>query len=303
MARPGTPARSSTVLLVILALAFAIGAAAAFVAAASAKSPGPTQPATEVILTTDDLAVGFAVLFGIVIGIGVWVWIGSGRGGAPQRWMLVMLVSLVIAVLFVVILQVFGGAGASASNSGNSTAPPPVQPPPYDNGNGSLTGPGGVLDYLHLPSWSLFLGIAIVAIVVAVVVVPRARAYLANREPDGPSGPAPAEVEEVRQALAQAAGELESGSDPRAVVIALYATVLRRVGPMVGGVDTATPEEIRAQHLVRLGVEADVAESLTRLFEEARYSTHPMGAEAAERARITIAAAQEDLTRVAPPLP
>ena len=37
---------------------------------------------------------------------------------------------------------------------------------------------------------------------------------------------------------------------------------------------------------------------LTRLFEEARYSTHPLGPDAAERVREAVEVALEDLARV-----
>jgi len=70
---------------------------------------------------------------------------------------------------------------------------------------------------------------------------------------------------------------------------------------MVGSVDPETPEEIRSLHLVRLGISREASESLTRLFEEARYSTHPLGPEAAERATEVIRSAEADLSRAAVP--
>jgi hypothetical protein len=84
------------------------------------------------------------------------------------------------------------------------------------------------------------------------------------------------------------------------VVIRLYATLLARVGPIVGGLDEQTPEEIRSFHLVQLGIRTPAATTLTRLFEEARYSSHPLGPEAAVLARQAIQEAREDLDRPRP---
>jgi hypothetical protein len=149
---------------------------------------------------------------------------------------------------------------------------------------------------VHLPSWAPFAIVAAILLVAGAVAIPRA--FGAARKRDRTTGrPKPVEVAEVREAFAVAARRLAQGSEPREVIIALYATVLRRVGPLVGGVDADTPEEIRALHLERLGIRPSAAETLTRLFEEARYSSHPMGSDAAARAALALREARDDLDR------
>jgi hypothetical protein len=91
--------------------------------------------------------------------------------------------------------------------------------------------------------------------------------------------------------------ELGHGADAREVILALYATLLARLRPMVGGMDTSTPEEIRAVHLERLGARPEPARTLTRLFEEARYSAHPMGPESSRTAQEAVRAVLDDLDR------
>ena len=48
---------------------------------------------------------------------------------------------------------------------------------------------------------------------------------------------------------------------------------------------------------MRLGIRPEVATELTRLFEEARYSTHPLGPESADRAAEAMRRATADLER------
>ena len=91
--------------------------------------------------------------------------------------------------------------------------------------------------------------------------------------------------------------ELDEGRDPRRVIVRLYDRLLSRVSPLGVGVEFSTAEEIRANQLLPLGVRRPAADTLTRLFEEARYSTHPMDAAAAGLARDAIRAAEADLSR------
>ncbi|HTZ61846.1 MAG TPA: DUF4129 domain-containing protein [Thermoplasmata archaeon] len=297
------PAPAASVLLAALGIALAIGAAASFVAGAATAPAFHSGPDSELYLSAPELAATFALAMAIVIGL--WVWIRADSASPlPARFVVVGLAILVIGILFVAILQVFGSpAGGFYGSAGNGTAPTNTSSGLAPT-NGSLTGPGGVIQTLHLPGWALFAVIAGVVLVAAAVAVPRAWSWIARRERDGATGrPSPSEIEEVDAALAAAQVDLDAGKDPRAVVIALYGSLLRRVEPMVGGLDTQTPEEIRALHLERLGIRPASAEGLTRLFEEARYSTHPMSDDAVVRAQQAIAAAREDLDRAAPPLP
>jgi len=70
---------------------------------------------------------------------------------------------------------------------------------------------------------------------------------------------------------------------------------MARLEPKEGIGTYQTPEEIRQAHLIPLGVRPEAAEHLTRLFEEACYSSHSMNAEALQVARESIRVAEYDL--------
>ncbi|MGB6443294.1 MAG: DUF4129 domain-containing protein, partial [Thermoplasmata archaeon] len=164
------------------------------------------------------------------------------------------------------------------------------------------SGGQAVLFSWHLPPWTFFAAVALVVIAVGAIAMPGLWAMSARRERRRAAADG-ADALDVRRALGVAAQALEGGEGPRAVVIRLYTTLLHRVGSLVGSVEQVTPEEIRSLHLERLGIRASAATTLTRLFEEARYSSHPMGPAAAERATRAISEALEDLDRSSRPLP
>ena len=222
----------------------------------------------------------------------------------PGRAVVAALVIVLFMVLFVVVARFATapggpfalGQGHNGSPTNNSTGTTTN----LTNTTNPLLGNGGNITFLggHFPAWVIFPVIAIVAVLVALVAVPRARLYLQDRAQARLT--LTPTVAEVRSALGEAAQQLAAGTDPRSVVLALYAHLLHRVEPIAGSVERSTPEEIRSLHLVRLGIRPEAAEALTRLFEEARYSTHPLGPEAAARASQAISDAEEDLTRSAP---
>jgi hypothetical protein len=295
----GTRSRSSPVLFVLVAVALAVGAAASLIAGVAASSAFHPGPATELLLPTWLIGVIILLLFAGVLGLVIYVRLHAGPASTQARFAVTGMAVLLVGLLFVVLLH-YGSSGGGFTLGGGA---PPTNPggPGNDTGGNNLTGPGGQISFLSfkLPPWALFAGVAVTLLVVAAVALPRAWAYAAARRREGvPGRRTAAEVEKVRSALATAARELQEGSDPREVIIALYGTVLDRVGPLVGGLEVQTPEEIRVQHLVRLGIGAAPAETLTRLFEEARYSSHPMGPDAAEQAVAAIAEARGDLDRL-----
>lgn len=296
------PAPSSRLVVVLLITALAVGAAASIVASARTASspPVPGTPTTEVYLS-DQVWIAACVLLFLAIAVPlVYDRIRGASTAIPGRTLVVTLTIVLVLILFVVaarFLGVGGGGfqfGPGAGNStNNSTTIPAV------NGNNTTIGNGGTLTFLSfdVPSWVLLPLIAVVGIFVAVVAVPRVRSYLQDRADSGTDS---VPSEEVRGALGAAAMELAHGSDPRDVILRLYARLLNRVEPVAGNIDPATPEEIRSSHLVRLGIRPEAARALTRLFEEARYSTHALGPEAAARAAKAIAEAEKDLAREAP---
>ena len=300
MAPRRSPRGPSTVLLGVVAISLAIGAAASLIVAAAAAPPFHSGVDSELLIPTWVLEVAIYVAIGLAFGLILWVRMSTTVATVPGKFAVSMLAVLLVGVLFVLVLQ-------AAHTGGADFGGPASSPPPPSNGTSgppgpNLTGPGGVLAPLHLPSWALFAAVAAIALVVGAVAAPRLWSYVTSREREGPlRRPTPAEIAQIQGALRVAAQDLATGADPREVIIALYAALLGRVGPIVGGVDADTPEEIRALHLVRLGIRPAAAQILTRLFEEARYSSHPLGLDSAHLARDAIDQARADLDRT--PLP
>jgi membrane protease YdiL (CAAX protease family) len=296
------PQRPSTVLFAVLALALAVGAAASLIAgsaSAPAFHPGPTAT---LFLTSGQLAV-VSVLAGIaLIGIALWVNSGTSRVPIPGRAAVTLCMVILIGILFVVLVHAVALSGGPLLTTPTNHS---VVNGTGSSGNGTLptnaSAAGGPLDVfsLRLPPWAPFAGVAVAALVVGAIAIPawgRRDGRTGGRHRPGESS----RRAEVRAALRSAAHQLDEGEEPRAVVIRLYGALLERVGPVVGGVDGETPEEIRALHLVQLGIRPEAATTLTRLFEEARYSTHPMGPGSASRATEAIRNAGADLDRPRP---
>jgi hypothetical protein len=299
--RPSTPRpRASPVLLIVLAVALAVGASASLVAGAAAPSAFHPGPSSEILLAPNSLGVIFLVVLATVVGIFLYIRLSSNTLAVPSRFVVTALTAILVGVLLIALFHVLGGGGAGSlvrsSGGGNSTGGGQSG----GNTTGNATGPGGQLDILsfHLPSWSFFAAVALAVVLVAAIAVPAAWAASVRRERRNDSRRKDAgKVARVRGALALAAQELDVGEEPRAVVIRLYTALLRRVGPIVGGVERVTPEEIRSLHLERLGIRSSAATTMTRLFEEARYSSHSMGPEVARRASAAISEALADLDR------
>jgi hypothetical protein len=136
---------------------------------------------------------------------------------------------------------------------------------------------GGRTGYV-LPAWLpwTILAIVLVAILagVAALVLRRGRA---------PAGaPEPAAAGEAVQAAIAA---LEAGADPRGAVIAAYAAMQRTLAAhgLVRSPSEAPREFLRRVLVANRAAEED-AGTLTGLFEEARFSTHPISERTRERA-------------------
>jgi uncharacterized membrane protein YgcG len=176
-----------------------------------------------------------------------------------------------------------GGTGGSAAN--NST------------GNGTLFGPFHPIPGLSIPVWWVYVGLLVAAGVAAAVLYP----YFAARrsEPETETEPP---TPESRRAVADALAALEADprADPRAVIVALYARLLAQVAPRLGDLDGYTPREIEGVAVATLGLRADTARELTALFEEARYSTHPMNARDSARARLALGRALAQMGAAGP---
>lgn len=101
-----------------------------------------------------------------------------------------------------------------------------------------------------------------------------------------------AAAEAVQAALA----ELQLGGDVRTVILACYSRFCFFLGARgLGGQETLTPRELERLAVTGLAVSPDSAESLTSLFEEARYSEHALGEADRDRAVSSLERIRADL--------
>ena len=295
-----SPARASRVLLVVLLVALAVGAAASLILGTATGPSGPPVQVSPLIIPS--AWVGYAAMAFFVLAIVVLLIqrLTGGSTGVPQRFVVNFLVALLILLLFVVIFRSFGGGGVAPTGAVGTGGNVTSVPPPPQNGSTNLTPITNGTPFLFpaLPGWVFFAVVAVVAVFAATVALPVARTTLRNRRWERSQRRSAADtLDQVRVALEGAARQLDLGNDPRQVIVGLYGQFLGRLSPLVGWVDPETPEEIRSRHLLLLGIRPSAAETLTRLFEEARYSSHPLGPDHLARARAAIEAALEDLGR------
>lgn len=289
------PSRVSWVLLVAVVAAFAVGAAASILVGA-ATAPAPSSGPVSLIylppwlLTVADF--GFLAFFGISF---IVMRLQSGSKFGSGQFAVRVLIVVLLAIIFLLVAHAFSGTGVVSTNSSSQNAT--GTPPPSTGGSHYINGTGGVDVWPGLPPWLPFVVLAGVALLVVVIVAPGVRGYLEERGGGKSKAPASTDIAKVRSALARAVKDLDEGHDPRDVILGLYAVMLARLQPMAVGIDVSTPEEIRAVQLERLGVRPGPARMLTRLFEEARYSQHPMGSESSQAAQDAVREVLADLDR------
>jgi len=288
------------VLAVLLTGAVATGAAAGIlVGAPSAAAPGGSSAPM-----LSSAAIADVILGMVFVGLGFMIYqrVTGSSYTLSGRVLVTALVGLLVMTGFVVLAHFLSGGGGlfayTNSTSGNNSS----------GGSGgvntthpvNLTGGGGTTSFftLTVPTWVPLVALLVIAALIAIFAAPAVSDRLSERREERSLAQLQArQLTEARAALAAAGRALDEGDEPRAVIRTLYARFLDRVAPLVGGVETETPEEIRAFHLLALGIQPSSADALTRLFEEARYSTHPMTSDAAERARSAVRGAEGDLDR------
>ncbi len=299
---PGSVRRGSPGWLLLLLLsAVAVGGAAALLSGpASPFTPAAPTPATPLSYAVVGQIIGFSVvgLCLLLIGHHIYQRFTSDTLQIPNRAIVMFLVAFLLAVGFIVLAR-----------SGVLGTSPLLETQPAGGGNGSSSSPpvtnltnttNQTLGTFHvggwsLPGWVLYVGIVIAAIVAAVV-VPRAITFLRERrEPIPEAGRAAATRRDFSEAL-QALDD-PSNPDVRAVIIGLYAKLLVRVRPSVARIESLAPREIESECVERLGIRGETAGELTRLFEEARYSSHALAPDLADRAHRAVNRALADLDR------
>ena len=303
--RPSGPV--SWVLILVLFAAIAVGAAASILASPNSSSYTSSSggPAPEVLIPVWVFVGAILGMLGVVIAIWILIRIDAAGGrGTSNRTFFAILFAIALIALVVIGIRVFGllptGTAPSLSGAGgNGTGNQTPTPPPCSGCAKNISGVGSVDVFPGVPPWLPFVILAVVAAIAVAIAVPKTRQYLSERrfeardrvkKDDGSSAV-------LRDALSRASTRLDLGADPRTVILALYEETLLHLRPMVGSVDSATPEEIRTIYLEHFGVRPPAARTLTRLFEEARYSTHPMGPAESARAREAMQATIDDLSR------
>lgn len=275
------------VLLVVL-----VGVAAALLAAPG-RSSGAGPPALGPLpLVDSELVIGVAVfaLLATVIGLSVRRG-GVGGGGLPQRFVAIVLVVVLLGALFVALAGLVAptspptGPGSTGSNA-TSPATPAI---PIGNGTSS----GGFSLGAVVPAWLPYVGVVALAVILVLVIAPFAIARWETRRPDRAPPPAAATREAVVAALA---GLREGpGADARGTILVLYGRLLAATERRSVTTDPLTPREVQAHVVRRLGVRPAVVAELTALFEEARYSAHPMTPAMVDRAERTLTDVLADL--------
>ena len=287
--RPDRPTSHLYLWLVVLGVALLVGAAAALLSgAAGANGPGSSSnsPGVATYVAWAIVAIGLAYL-----GATIYDRVRNGSMPVPTRIVVTILVVIALLIGFVLLSHFVAttqwGTGTSPSpGSGNQNQSLPFNDSQNSTGNFTAAAPS-----VNVPAWAFY---ALIAVVAAIVGLAAMRVALRTRDPELPD----TDRDAVRAALRTAFDALDSDTaDPREVLIALYAQLLVRLAPVAQDLDTSTAEEIRRDHLVRLGVRARSAAEITRLFELARYSSHPIGSDDAQRARAAFREALDDLDR------
>ncbi|HTP53839.1 MAG TPA: DUF4129 domain-containing protein [Thermoplasmata archaeon] len=179
-----------------------------------------------------------------------------------------------------------GGGGGGTGGKGNGT-----------NGHGGTNLTPPTVTALAPPpasAWPLFAAVAGLSLLIGALVIPQLAARGARRR-----NSATLTLRQARsraaKAFSRAASSLAGSTDPRGVIVELYSQLLARLEPRNEIPSSRTPEEIRSAHLLPLGVRTEAATHLTRLFEEACYSSHALSADEVRVARESIQIAEYDL--------
>ncbi len=290
------PARDLSRIYLLLALAVVVGVVAALLVAAAPPPPAPHAGQFEVQLPTQVWGVLF--LAPLLAGIGGLLFQRATQGRAsPGRGALVailVVVALLIALGVILALATPGPQGTVSVGTSNPPPNPGNNSTHHSGGGGTTTGATGSTTVFTFTSWDLLAVVAIACTVVGLLTVPGTISRLVDRSRNV-SARAPADPAAVRAALSSAAGALDRGADPRETIVSLYVRLLSLVEVTVGDVSALTAGEIRSRVLERLGVRPAAARELTALFEDARYSSHPLGPDDAARCRAVLVAVERDL--------
>jgi hypothetical protein len=284
--------RRALSLLALLALgAVGIGVASILLLPAAGPSAPPGGPGsfsgTSVNFLTAGEVIG-VLAFGMVL-LFVYMRFAGPGGVVPKRFLSLLLVYFLVSVSFLALVHLVGPSivpAGSMTGTGNDTGTP---------GNTSMSGNGSgtnnsTIVYPHYSAtfWLVVGGAAVVTVVGLVLAV----WYLGrpSTQARGRGDPDP-----VGEAFERALRSLDAATDPRAVLIALYAQLLARIAGRLPELDAATPREIERACVEEFGIPPAPAAELRALFERARYSTLPLDDADVARARTALRDALDGL--------
>jgi Domain of unknown function (DUF4129) len=247
--------RAAAVLLLVAVAAVGLRAGGAFSAAGSPAILGLSGRAVYWTIAGAEVVLGLA---GIALLIARLIW-GRGSGRPLQRkrrslWWLLLLpfFTFGLAGLLRKLHQRSAAAAAAA-----------IQPGPR-NGHAAHVHAGN--------PWPLLVSFAVVSLAAAALIAYRRRAV-----PPPPPPDAGLETEPLAAALAAGARALQEDADPRTAIIGCYAAMERSLAdaglpPRMADTPAEVLNRATASGLVR----STPAATLTGLFRQARYSSHPM---------------------------
>lgn len=295
----GTATSTRTGLYLILGLAVLVGVVGGLLLAGAPAPPAPRAGEVQIDLPTWGWGLLFLLpMFAAVAGVVVQR--VRGGGARSRRGLAVALVIIVGALIALGVLLAIAHPGPQGSVTVERQSPPTNSTPPSNHtgtsgGSGSGTGPIAGASTVTINGWEILaVALGLVGLVTCLTIPGLLGRGTGGRRSEG--GPA-ADPETVRAALGDAQLAIGKGGDPRETVVQLYLRLIRALEPHVGSIEPLTAREIRRRLLEPLGVRGAPAQELTDLFEEARYSRHPMGPEAATRCQRTLAAVEADLAR------
>jgi hypothetical protein len=284
---------------IFLLLAVAVGIAAALLTTPAPAAPGATTTNGSVFLPFWVILAALGGFFALLMAVIVIARLTVGAGGMPLRFSLIVLVAFAVGLGFVVLVHYVTTSGTIGSftlpqnSTSHGTSPPPN--PPVGNLTPGQNNTSPQFQGFDLSGVAEWIGLGLLLVLAIAVAGPIASAF-GPRTPDvpSPSSATPA----TRAVFAEALAKLDAAAeptDPRLVMIRLYARLLERVGPSLDNVESATPREIERACVERLQIDAPTAARLRRLFERARYSTLPFGPEEIQEAREALVTALAQL--------
>lgn len=181
------------------------------------------------------------------------------------------MVALAVAVIVSLHLHLASGNHRTATPPTIGPLKPPKKKPPEGN----------------LPSWLIF--VLLIPVLIAAILGVLNLRFRIRRRPGyrPPRGSLAMDPESLRDALSEGAAALRDThyDDARKAIIACYVAMERSLVDK-GTEKTAadTPDELLARATAAGLIHGAAASTLTGLFYEARFSTHPLGADKRERA-------------------